>query len=82
MICQNTKCGCTYTPWRKRQKFCSQNCADELKRRIDIAQLKKLVFTGETKAAIARHLGVSLNTVRRAIRDFGLEGSWHEQRYA
>jgi hypothetical protein len=82
MICQNIKCGCEYSPWRARQKFCSQNCADEMKRRIDIAELTRLVFAGETKAGIARELGVNYITVRRAIRDFGLEGAWREQRYA
>jgi predicted nucleic acid-binding Zn ribbon protein len=75
-------CGILFRPFCAGRKFCSQNCADERKRRVDIAQLSKLVFSGETKAAIARQLGVSYATVRRNVSEYGLQAAWREQRYA
>lgn len=80
MICR--KCKCEYEPWRDRQKFCSHNCADEGKRLVDVAKLAQLVCTGETKAEIARQLGVGYSTVCRNITEYGLQGTWREQRYA
>lgn len=80
MICP--QCNCEFEPWRSRQKFCSHGCHDESRKKVNVGRLQQLVSTGETKAQIARQLGVSYMTVRRWIADYGFEQAWREQRYA
>jgi hypothetical protein len=80
VICQ--KCSCEFDPWRARQKYCSHNCHDESMRRVDVNRLREMVFSGETKAEMARQFGVSYATIRRNVAEYGLQGTWREQRYA
>jgi hypothetical protein len=82
MICAHAPCGCEFVPWRAKQKFCSHNCHDESRKRVDLERLTRLAFSGMPKAAIAREMGVSWITVRRWIATYGLERMWREQRYA
>jgi len=80
LIC--SQCNCDFKPWRLRQKFCSHGCHDESRKKVNVRQLQQLAAAGETKAEIARQLGVSYMTVRRWISQYGLEQAWREQRYA
>lgn len=80
MIC--AQCGCDFKEWRARQRFCSHGCHDESRKKVNVGRLQQLVSTGETKAEIARQLGVSYMTVRRWVSQYGLERDWREQRYA
>jgi hypothetical protein len=75
-------CGIWFRPFCAGRKYCSPNCADEKRRRVNIGELTRLVFTGATKAAIARQLGVSYATIGRNVAEYGLQAAWREQRYA
>ena len=80
LVCEN--CRCEFDAWRARQKFCSHECHDCSRTLVDAAKLESLVSSGETKAEIARQLGVSYMTVRRSVAAYGFERIWREQRYA
>jgi hypothetical protein len=80
--CENPQCRAEYAPLRDRQKYCTQNCADQEKRSVDIGRLCLLVEAGETKVEMSRQLGVSYTTIRRAITEYGLEAAWRKQRFA
>lgn len=82
MILKCQQCGCEFRAWRARQRFCSHDCHDISRTVVDVTKLKQLAFSGQTKAAIARQLGVSYMTVRRAMAMYGFERLWREQRYA
>jgi hypothetical protein len=80
LVCQH--CRCEFNAWRARQKFCSHACHDVSRTVVDVSKLQQLAFSGQTKAEMARQLGVSYMTVRRAIAMYGFEKFWREQRYA
>lgn len=82
MILKCHTCKGEFKAWRSRQKFCSHACHDMSRTMVNVARLQQLAFSGATKAAIARELGVSYMTVRRSIAAYGLERMWREQRYA
>lgn len=82
MILTCLRCRCEFDAWRARQKFCSQDCHDLSRVLVDAEKLKVLVIDGLPKARIARELGVSWMTVRRAIARYGFEQLWRRQRYA
>lgn len=82
MIRKCAQCGCEFKPSKSRVRFCSHNCHDVSRELLSAQKLQQLACAGETKVEIARQLGVSLMTVRRAIRKYGFEDSWRELRYA
>jgi hypothetical protein len=82
MIRKCAQCGCEFKASKSRVRFCSHNCHDVSRQLLDAKKIQQLACAGEPKAEIARQLGVSLITVRRAIRKYGFEREWHELRYA
>lgn len=76
------QCGCEFKPCKARVRFCSHNCHDVSRELLSAEKIKQLACAGETKTEIARQLGVSLMTVRRAIRKYGFEDQWRQLRYA
>jgi len=75
------QCGCDFKPSKARVKYCSHNCHDVSRELLSAQKIKQLAFSGATKVAIARQLGVSLMTVRRAIQKYGFDREWRELRY-
>lgn len=82
MIRKCAQCGCDFTPCKARVRFCSHNCHDVSRELLKAERIKQLACAGEPKTAIARELGVSLSTVRRAIAKYGFQREWHELRWA
>ena len=82
MIRKCAHCGCNFKPCKARVKFCSHKCHNVSREILKSHQIKQLACSGETKVEIARLLGVSLMTVRRAIRKYGFEREWRDLRYA
>ena len=82
MICQFQPCGIEFAPTRTRKKFCSPNCRDESRKKVDVEKLCHMVRSGETKVEMARQFGVSYATVRRCIAEYGLQTTWRENRFA
>lgn len=76
------QCGCEFRPSKARVRFCSHNCHDVSRELLNAERVKQLACAGETMRGIARQLGVSLSTVRRAIRKYGFENEWRQLRYA
>lgn len=75
------QCGCEFKPSKPRVRFCSHNCHDVSREVLSAEKIKQLACAGETKTEIARQLGVSLSTARRAIRKYGFENEWRQLRY-
>jgi hypothetical protein len=83
MICQNPHCGVEFhDPHHVKRKFCSLECHNANRRKVDIPKLTRLVSSGETKAQIAREFGVHYKTVQRWVDEYDLQRAWLEQRYA
>jgi DNA invertase Pin-like site-specific DNA recombinase len=76
------QCGCEFKPSKARVRFCSHNCHDVNREVLNAQKIQRLACAGEPKTEIARQLGVSLSTVRRAIRKYGFEREWHDLRWA
>jgi hypothetical protein len=81
MIRKCAQCGCDFKPGKARVKFCSHNCHDVSRELLNAEKIKQLACAGEAMAEIARQLGVSLSTARRAIRKYGFETEWRQLRY-
>ena len=82
MIRKCAQCRCDFKPSKPRVKFCSHNCHDVSRELLKAQKIKQLACAGERKTEIARQLGVSLMTVRRAIRKYGFEAEWRQLRFA
>lgn len=76
------QCGCEFKPCKRGVRFCSHSCHDLSRQVVDALKIQRLAAAGETKAEIARQLGVSYITVRRAIQKYGYEHEWRAMRYA
>lgn len=81
MIRKCAQCGCDFKPSKARVRFCSHNCHDVSRELLKAQQIKQLACAGAAKTEIARQLGVSLMTVRRAIRKYGFENEWRQLRF-
>ena len=75
------QCGCEFKPAKSTVKFCSHNCHDVNRQLLVARKIQQLACAGESKVEIARQLGVSLSTVRRAIGKYGFQRDWHELRW-
>lgn len=76
------QCGCDFKPCKARVRFCSHNCHDVNRELLTAKKVEQLALSGAPKTEIARQLGVSLSTARRAIRKYGFDTTWRELRYA
>lgn len=76
------QCGREFRPSKARVKFCSHNCHDVSRQLLDAQKIRQLACAGETLPEIARQLGVSFSTARRAIVKYGFHSEWRELRYA
>lgn len=75
------QCGCEFKPSKPTVRFCSHNCHDVSREVLSAQKIRRLACAGERKTEIARQLGVSLSTVRRAIGKYGFQREWHELRW-
>lgn len=82
MIRKCAQCGCDFKPSKRRVRFCSHNCHDVSRELLSAEKVRRLACAGETMVEIARQLGVSLSTTRRAIKKYGFESEWRQLRYA
>jgi len=81
MIRKCAQCGCDFKPCKTRVKFCSHNCHDVSRELLNAQKIKQLALAGQPKTEIARQLGVSLSTARRAIQKYGFDREWRELRW-
>lgn len=66
--------------WRK-QKHCSQACANSHATKYSLQQLEELARAGVTNREMGRILGMEVNSVRKALIREGLHRTWCMARF-
>jgi transposase len=75
-------CGVRFKRDKQNAKHCSNECRSITVRKVTPELLKQYAVTGERQREIAKALGVHENTIKAALRRYGLYREWSQMRYA